>query len=575
MPMIPIETLRDLLLRANARWTPKATPLATLSDADRRRRLGLLDNEPKRQQEAAQAAQATLHVDGLAARAALPGSVDWRDRGGVSHVTAVKDQGNCGSCVSFCVAAVVESAVSIEHGRQLDLSEADLHFCSSHGASCDGWWPGDAIDQVKSRGITADAEFPYASAFSGGEPRCITSIHRDVNAVRLVEKQVLYSFANRRFWLANVGPVSAAMEVFSDFYSYGSGVYEHKTGSREGLHCVQVIGYSDAEGCWICKNSWGTGWGDNGFFKIAYGACRIDTGNPGLPPPAGPQSLGFLMQGVRGTVLLPEFKVPGQASKAAPALAVFAGQLHMVHLGGSSNRLWHSVNNGDSWTPNVLIAGQLSKAAPALATRGPAQLHMVHLGDTSNDLWHSMFDGSRWSTNVRIPGQKSKASPALTDFRSTVCMVHLGDSSNDLWHSFFNGSQWSTNVRIDQKSKATPALAVFNGRVHMVHLGDSANDLWHSTFDGNAWTPNVRIAGQLSKASPALAVFGGRLHMVHLGNTSNDIWHSVFDGSVWSTNVRLPLKKSMAAPALADFAGHLQMLHIGDTETQLWQGWVA
>ena len=55
------------------------------------------------------------------------------------------------------------------------------------------------------------------------------------------------------------------------------------------------------------------------------------------------------------------------------------------------------------WSPEVLVPDQLSKAQPALATfAGP--LHMVHLGDSSNAIWHSLFDGSSWSENVKIPG---------------------------------------------------------------------------------------------------------------------------------------------------------------------------
>jgi hypothetical protein len=40
---------------------------------------------------------------------------------------------------------------------------------------------------------------------------------------------------------------------------------------------VTLIGYDDAQGCWIGKNSWGTGWGDAGHFKIGYGECRIES----------------------------------------------------------------------------------------------------------------------------------------------------------------------------------------------------------------------------------------------------------------------------------------------------------
>jgi C1A family cysteine protease len=76
--------------------------------------------------------------------------VDWRNHNG-NHVTPIKDQGFCGSCVSFCTTAMVESMASIEKGELLDLSEADLHFCSSHGENCDGWWPNEAFDQVRMR----------------------------------------------------------------------------------------------------------------------------------------------------------------------------------------------------------------------------------------------------------------------------------------------------------------------------------------------------------------------------------------------------------------------------------------
>jgi hypothetical protein len=59
-------------------------------------------------------------------------------------------------------------------------------------------------------------------------------------------------------------------------------------------------------------------------------------------------------------------------------------------IGDSSNDLWHSVFNGTAWSANVKIPGQQSKAPPALAFFGGA-IHMVHLGDTSNDLWHPVY----------------------------------------------------------------------------------------------------------------------------------------------------------------------------------------
>ena len=52
---------------------------------------------------------------------------------------------------------------------------------------------------------------------------------------------------------------------------------------------------------------------------------------------------------------------------------------------------------------------------------------MVHLGDSSNDIWHSTYDGGSWTENVLIRNQKSKAAPALAVLQDRLHMVHLGD----------------------------------------------------------------------------------------------------------------------------------------------------
>ena len=76
--------------------------------------------------------------------------------------------------------------------------------------------------------------------------------------------------------LADDGPFEALMVVYQDFYSYRSGVYRHVWGSSVGVHAVAIVGYDDSLGYWIAKNSWGTGWGEAGWFRIAYGDSSID-----------------------------------------------------------------------------------------------------------------------------------------------------------------------------------------------------------------------------------------------------------------------------------------------------------
>jgi hypothetical protein len=78
-----------------------------------------------------------------------------------------------------------------------------------------------------------------------------------------------------------IGPVASSFHVYQDFFSYGSGCYEH-AGDDPTNHVVVIVGWDDdacgGEGAWQCKNSWGQQWGDlGGYFWIKYGTCRIGT----------------------------------------------------------------------------------------------------------------------------------------------------------------------------------------------------------------------------------------------------------------------------------------------------------
>ena len=96
------------------------------------------------------------------------------------------------------------------------------------------------------------------------------------------------------------GPLVTTMNVYSDFFAYGSGVYHYVSGSYQGGHAILIVGYADDSslpggGYFTVKNSWGTGWGESGYFRIAYcelnsvvqfGHWTIAYGTSPPPPPA-------------------------------------------------------------------------------------------------------------------------------------------------------------------------------------------------------------------------------------------------------------------------------------------------
>jgi hypothetical protein len=60
------------------------------------------------------------------------------------------------------------------------------------------------------------------------------------------------------------------MSVYSDFYYYSGGVYQYTSGTYQGGHAILIVGYDDAGQYFIVKNSWGSGWGESGYFRIGY-----------------------------------------------------------------------------------------------------------------------------------------------------------------------------------------------------------------------------------------------------------------------------------------------------------------
>jgi C1A family cysteine protease len=164
-------------------------------------------------------------------------------------------------------------------GLAIDLSEAHLFFCHgpATGASCsNGWWPVDALNEYKSKGVADEACFPYnASATS------CTACSDWANRVTKItgQKDLTNNPAAIKDWISTRGPVSTCFYVYDDFFNYKNGIYRHVSGNLAGGHCVIIVGYDDAGGYWMCKNSWGPGWGDRGWFCIAYGDSNITSWN--------------------------------------------------------------------------------------------------------------------------------------------------------------------------------------------------------------------------------------------------------------------------------------------------------
>lgn len=210
---------------------------------------------------------------------AIPDSFDSRTQWG-SKVHPIRNQGQCGSCWAFGATEAFTDRLSIELGVDVVLSPQHLVSCDTNNYGCNGGYLNYAWAFMNTKGVVSDACYPYTSGTSGQTGTCKTTC-ADGSAFKPHHtKGVKHpgSVTATQQEIMTGGPVEAAFTVYQDFMSYKSGIYHHTTGGMLGGHAIKNIGWGVENGVkyWIMANSWGTSWGENGFFRIQMGDCGID-----------------------------------------------------------------------------------------------------------------------------------------------------------------------------------------------------------------------------------------------------------------------------------------------------------
>ena len=216
---------------------------------------------------------------GLAATAhaaALPATLDYRSFNGKNFVPPIMDQGRCGSCVAFATTGTFETQLNLaanDGTAPFQLSPQYLFSCGG-GACSYGWNVGPAATFLTKTGIPDNDCMPYGSGPLGADVACskaCSDAKQRVIKAKSFTTPTSGSQSTTAIKSALVkGPLIATMTVYADFDFYTGGVYKHVTGEEDGGHAVSIIGWNDTDQAWIVRNQWGTEWGQNGFFEIAY-----------------------------------------------------------------------------------------------------------------------------------------------------------------------------------------------------------------------------------------------------------------------------------------------------------------
>ncbi len=235
----------------------------------------------------------------------LPSQFSWLDYDG-DWTTSAKDQGNCGSCWAFGALGGLEAAINIKKGDpnfDRDLSEQYILSCLPEAGSCSGGWMSEAIAAMKNNnpnGAPLETCMPYEAVdWIPCDDKCDDW---DTYHVPPEVDDVLWQVNNfgvttggeddpnywnlMKTWCMTYGPI--VIDIYTGGWSSywnshhdPNDVYQNDDSGTTN-HAQLLCGWVDDSsilngGYWIIKNSWGTGWGYNGFSNIAYGCNSLGT----------------------------------------------------------------------------------------------------------------------------------------------------------------------------------------------------------------------------------------------------------------------------------------------------------
>jgi C1A family cysteine protease len=569
-----VKGLVQAIAAEGAGWQAGETSMTALSDGDRYARLGFVPppGAPQLEEIDEELRSGRRPQQPFVAAAAIgaPPSCDLRNVGGRNFVTPVRDQGGCGSCVSFGTCAVLESTLRVAANNpnlDVNLSEAQLFYCygRAQGRNCsNGWWPDAALDACK-QGLAFEQSYPYTA----GDQNCSNlNANWKSRYVRITGRQAVSGAAIKE-WISTRGPVTGCFLVYDDFFAYRSGVYRHVSGALAGGHCVAIIGYDDTQSCWICKNSWGAGWGDGGFFRIAYGECGIDTsyGPYGAVGASIVEQAAWSGWASEGGVLNSQITVGSNAD----------GRLE-AFVRGTDNALWHKwqVAPNSGWSGWGSLGGVLTSNI-ATGRNQDGRLEAFARG-TDNALWHKwqVAPNSGWSGWASEGGVLTTNIAVGTNADGRLEVFARG-TDNALWHKWQvapNGSWsgWSSLGGVLTSDITVGRNA--NGRLEVFARGTD-NALWHKwqVVANGPWSGWASEGGVLT-SNIALGRNGdGRLE-VFVRGTDNALWHKwqATPSGSWSSWASLGGILTSDIAVGRSPTGRLEVFVRG-TDNALWHKW--
>jgi C1A family cysteine protease len=223
------------------------------------------------------------HIYQLAPLTLAP-SVDLRQ-----YCSAIEDQGQLGSCTGNAIAGMIE-LIDKKNNKNLDVSRLFIYYqervIEGTVRYDSGAYIRDGLKAVNQYGAPLESLWPYTINKFATKPT--TQAYSDALNRKATAYAKCTNLAAIKNALSAGQPVTIGFSVYGSFEGAwgniphgqaGSGMMpmpNKRTEQLLGGHAVAVVGYNDTlnGGRLICRNSWGTSWGDNGYFYMPYGVIN-------------------------------------------------------------------------------------------------------------------------------------------------------------------------------------------------------------------------------------------------------------------------------------------------------------
>lgn len=228
-------------------------------------------------------------------RSALPESYDIRNISNRSFAVANRNQhipNYCGSCWTFGTTSALGDRINLYRNAtfpQINLAPQVLVNCVTAGesAGCNGGDPTSAYAWMVDNGVPDEtcANYEAKNKECNAVDTCYTCDPRlgcypikDYPKVFVEEHGIVVGEEAMMAEIVERGPIACGISATDDFDLYMGGIYNDTSGALEINHEIEVGGFGVSEDgvkFWIGRNSWGTYWGEEGWFRIVRGTNNL------------------------------------------------------------------------------------------------------------------------------------------------------------------------------------------------------------------------------------------------------------------------------------------------------------